>query len=382
MTAESIADTIDLSNRAPAKLMSSMDAATIIDVALTAGADSAGVTGADPLVESRRRLELADQAGLRGRLHFTYQEPKKSTDVSQTFPWAKSVIVVGRSYVPDAPVPGECGAVVARFATQDHYEPVRSILNKVAAVIREAGGKAELLVDDNALVDRGVAIKAGIGWLGRSTMLLSPGFGPWTLLGSVITDLELRVTAPMTRTCGTCYACVPACPTLAITPVGIDAERCIAAWLQSPGSIPLWIRPYVERRIYGCDDCLEACPPGHPLIDVTKAPTQDLPFHELLVLSDDELLGRFTNWYVPHREARHIRRNLLVAAGNSAESSARPHIVDHFQHASALVRGHAYWALARSLGPEAWTPLRERYASETVPAAIRELDNALAMLRR
>ena len=359
-----------------------MKSAALIESALAAGADLAGVTHARPLLDSRKRLELSDSSGLRGGLHFTYGDPHTSTDVSQTFPWARSLLVVGRSYLGDAPVSDESGAVVARFATADHYAPLRAILSELADQLRSQGARAEPLVDDNRLVDRGAALRAGLGWRGRSTMVLAPGVGPWALLGSLVTDLDLEESPPTSRSCGTCHDCIPACPTLAITPVGVDATRCIAAWLQAPGTIPLWIRPYVERRIYGCDDCLDVCPPGARLAESSNTHVLTLPFAELLSSSDDELLERFSNWYVPHREARHIRRNLLVAAGNSSETSARPHISEHFDHPSSLVRGHAYWALARSAGPDAWTSLRERYAIETVPHAIRELDTALAMLRR
>ena len=359
-----------------------MDSATLIQTALAAGADIAGVTRARPMNESRKRLELAHASGLRGGLHFTYTDPRTSTDVGRTYPWARSLVVVGRSYLGEAPVSGESGAVVARFATADHYAPIRKILTDLADRLHSHGARAEPLVDDNRLVDRSAALMAGLGWRGRSTMVLAPGFGPWALFGNLVTDLDLEESPPTSRSCGTCHECVPACPTLAITPVGVDATRCIAAWLQSPGSIPLWIRPYVERRIYGCDDCLEVCPPGVRLAESSEASGLSLPFAELLANSDDELTERFSNWYVPHREVRHIRRNLLVAAGNSAEADARPHISAHFDHSSSLVRGHAYWALARSAGPAAWSQLRERYATETVPHAIRELDTALAMLRR
>jgi hypothetical protein len=106
-----------------------------------------------------------------------------------------------------------------------------------------------------------------------------------------------------------------------------------------------------------------------------------LSFGSLLAMSDEDLLERFAWFYVPHRDPRFLRRNLLVAAGNSEESEAVSSILDHFAHRSSLVRGHAYWALARSLGEQAWTTLRRRHAFETVPDAIGELEHALVMLR-
>ncbi len=212
-------------------------------------------------------------------------------------------------------------------------------------------------------------------------MLLTPGHGPWLLLGSVVTDVRLETTSPMRRTCGTCVDCIPACPTGAITPDGLDARLCISTWLQAPGAIPHWIRPLVERRIYGCDDCLTSCPPGHPAMERADIAPKTLSFADLLGLPDSDLMTRFEWFYIPHREARFLRRNLLVAAGNSEEADAVEPILDHFTHRSSLVRGHAYWALARSLGDEAWTPLRRRHAFETVPEAIDELERAMLMIR-
>jgi epoxyqueuosine reductase len=350
-------------------------------VATSLGASAFGVTGASRLDGALETLRAHRSAGLSGPLHFTYDEPEIATDVSLSYPWARNIVVIAHDYLPASDPPAATGAVVGRFATSDQYTPVRLIADGLAAELRAAGARAEVLVDDNRLVDRAVAARAGVGWLGKSTMLLAPGHGPWLLLGSVVTDAELSPTEPMRRTCGTCVACIPACPTGAITERGLDAGRCISTWLQTAGSIPRWIRPMVGRRIYGCDDCLTSCPPGHPSLRMETGPPAELSFAELLADDDDRLIERFGWFYVPHRDPRFLRRNLLVAAGNSEEAEAVGAILDHFTHRSALVRGHAYWALARSLGRDAWTPLRRRHAFESVPGAIDELEHSLLMSR-
>ena len=126
-----------------------------------------------------------------------------------------------------------------------------------------AGHRAAVLCDDSRLVDRAAAVRAGVGWWGKSTMVLAPGHGPWLLLGSVVTDASLPPDTPMARDCGTCAACLPACPTGALVAPGVlDARRCLAALAQSPGAIPREFRRAMGDRLYGCDDCLEACPPG------------------------------------------------------------------------------------------------------------------------
>lgn len=284
-------------------------------------------------------------------------------------------------YLADSEGPGPTGPSIGRFATQDGYAPLHKIADGIIETLTRRGHRGEALIDDNRLVDRAAAARAGVGWLGKSTMLLAPGHGPWLLIGSVATDATLDTTHPMTRTCGTCVACLPACPTGAITTDGLDAGLCISTWLQSSGSIPRWIRPLVERRIYGCDDCLTSCPPGFPSLRRSGDRVSADGFAELLALDDESLIERFGWFYVPHRDPRFLRRNLLVAAGNSEEAEAVGPILDHFTHRSALVRGHAYWALARSLGDQAWTTLRRRHAFETVPGAIDELEYSMTTIR-
>lgn len=209
-------------------------------------------------------------------------------------------------------------------------------------------------------------------------MLIAPSVGPWMLLGTVATDLTLEPTAPMRRDCGKCVACIPACPTNAITPDGLDARRCLATWLQTSGFLPLWIRTLIGRRIYGCDDCLVSCPPGFRA--VAGAPPVELPFHELLGMADDELVGRFHHWFIPHRQGRYLRRNLLVAAGNSGEMPALAAIERHLAHRSSMIRSHAAWALARHGPPWAQERLREALAKERAPEARQEMAIALTMI--
>lgn len=361
--------------------MAALNVAELRESALVAGADAFGVTSAAPFAEARHTLESRKDAGLAGPLHFTYDDPETASDVKRTHPWAESIVVVGCNYLPRTGTPSETGATVARFATRDHYERVRRVTGTLIDKLESAGARASALIDDNRLLDRAAAARAGLGWMGKSTMILSPGHGPWLLFGSVATDLRLEPSEPMRRTCGTCVACIPACPTGAITSGGLDGGKCISTWLQTSGPIPFWVRPLIERRIYGCDDCLTSCPPGFPAMGRIAVREPELSFAELLAASDDELLDRFGHWYVPGREARFIRRNLLVAAGNSQEESAVEGIFGHFGHRSSLVRGHAYWALARSIGIDGWATLRAAYDGETVPDARRELENAVLMLR-
>ncbi|MGB7860402.1 MAG: tRNA epoxyqueuosine(34) reductase QueG [Acidimicrobiia bacterium] len=349
-------------------------------LATVEGAVGFGVTSADAFSEARAALVERQVAGMGGPLHFTYDDPQLATDVRLSFPWAVSIVVLGHEYITTATSEPDRGGLIARFATKDSYQPLRETAETVARYLKQDGRRAEILIDDNRLADRAAAARSGLGWIGKSTMVLTPGHGPWLLIGSVVTDAALAPTAPMSRGCGTCIACIPACPTGAITDTGLDARRCLATWLQSPGSIPQWIRPLLGRRIYGCDECLIACPPGKKVTEWLHNATAEYPFDELLGCSDETLLARFSHWYVPRKDARYIRRNILVAAGNSGEKRALPSIRHHLTHRSALVRSHAIWALARLLGSESRAELEALVDTETVPETLAELEMALLMI--
>ncbi len=351
-------------------------------IAMEHGASGFGVADVAPFERERRALENRKVSGRSGPLRFTFDDPGAATDITRSFPWAKRLVVVGWAYLPTAEDPSDRGAVVGRFATSDQYRGVRRITSALATRLQALGFRAETLTDDNRLVDRAAAVRAGIGWWGRSTMVLTPGHGPWTLLGSVVTDAPLESSEPMTRSCGTCVACMPACPTGAIDGDGVDARRCLSTWLQTPASIPQWIRPHLGRRIYGCDECLVSCPPGGPALARTVSRSDELPFAELLDMSDDELLAEFAWWYVPRREGRFLRRNLLVAAGNSGEPSALPAIDAHLSHPSSMIKGHAAWAMARGFPTVAAEVLPEALDAEGVQEARDELVLAILMATR
>ncbi len=344
------------------------------------GAAAVGVAKVAPFDRELATLNSHKKNGMAGPLHFTYSDPALATNVKATFPWAESIVVVGYNYLASAATPASSGAIVGRFATSDHYKSVRRATDAISAHLHSIGARAETLSDDNRLLDRAVAVRAGVGWTGRSTMVLTPGSGPWMLLGSVITDAELQATSPMQRSCGTCIACIPACPTGAIGENGLDARKCLSTWLQSPGSIPRWIRPHLGRRIYGCDDCLTSCPPGAKTLESAGNKPIELAFMDLLAMEDGELLDRFSWWYVPRREGRFIRRNLLVAPGNSGEEAAWPAIREHVRHRSSMIRSHAVWALARSLGSDARNELEQATVRETAPETLDEIDYALGMI--
>ncbi len=334
-------------------------------VGLAAGLDAVGVAPAAPFLGTRRHLEERKAAGLHGGMQFTYRRPERSTDPSATLKGARSLVVGARGYrrpsPPSAAASAGPTATVARYARHDHYGDLRGGLDAVAVRLRADGWQARVVLDDNALVDREAAYRAGLGWYGKNTNLLLPGRGSWFVLGSVITDAPLEPAAvPVADGCGPCRRCLDACPTGAIVAPGVvDARRCLAWLVQAPGDLPREHRVAIGDRIYGCDDCQEVCPPNRRQDRGADdgAPPGEAVVAVLGVLdaTDDELLERHGRWYIPERNPRYLRRNALVVLANVGDPTA-PAVIAALRRYLAspdpLLRAHAAWAARRLGRPE------------------------------
>lgn len=333
----------------------------LVTVGRSAGLVAVGITDATPFEDTRQVLEERKAAGLAADMQFTYRNPARSTDPQQALRSAQSLVVGAWPYPAGLPADhatlgsGRPQGEVARYATSDHYADLRGALGAMAQVLIDAGHVARVLADDNALVDRAAAHRAGIGWFGKNANILVPGHGSWVVLGAVLTDARLPVgSEPVSDGCGPCRRCMDGCPTGAIIAPGVvDARRCLAWLVQAPGIIPREVRVALGGRIYGCDDCQEVCPPNRRLDDsalVTAGRLVDLI--GLLGAGDDELLERHGRWYVAERNPAYLRRNALVALGNVADGNdpqVVAALVGHLAHPEAVVRAHAVWA-ARRLG--------------------------------
>jgi epoxyqueuosine reductase len=328
---------------------------------LAAGLDVVEVATAEPFVEVRATLEERKAQGLHGGMAFTYRAPDRSTDPGRSLPDAPALVVGARSYhAEDVEAPTASGPQgrIARYAWEDHYAHLRSGLSAVAELLRDEGWRVRIAADDNALVDRAAAQRAGIGWWGKNANLLLPRLGSWYVLGSVITDAPLVGSAPPAPDlCGTCTRCLEACPTQAIAAPGVvDARRCLSWLLQVAGPFPREHRVALADRIYGCDDCQEVCPPNRrtPVRPTTGAERPWAPLLELLDPDDAVVLAHADRWYIPQREVRYVRRNALVVLGNVGDPGD-PLVVGALRRAlvdpDPLLQAHAVWA-ARRLGRE------------------------------
>jgi epoxyqueuosine reductase len=344
-------------------------ASTVLALGRRAGLDAVGIAAADPFVETRHHLEARRADGLHGGMTFTYGHPETATDPKRALPGARALVVGARRYRrADVAHPESGGphARVARYSWIDHYRPLRDALRDIARELRAEGWHARVLADDNSLVDREAARRAGLGTYGKNTNLLVPGMGSEVVLGSVLTDAPLPPTGDeVADMCGTCTLCLTACPTGALVAPGVlDARRCLAWLLEMPGPFPLRYRAALGDRIYGCDDCQEVCPPNRIAHrrDAPPPPEQGaqpwLALLELLACDDEALLALVGRWYIPGRQPRWVRRNALVALGNSTQGDdpdVAATLARYIGGDDALLREHATWA-ARRLGLQHLVP--------------------------
>lgn len=212
-------------------------------------------------------------------------------------------------------------ATVGAYALQDHYALLRKSLENIGGELKKLGFSVAISCDDNALVDRAAALRAGIGWAGKNSNVLIPNHGSWLVLGSIVTDAALQPDQAIEADCGECTNCVQACPTGAITEDGVvDARKCLAWLLQKPGAFPKQLRESVGTRIYGCDSCQTSCPVGRSELERVEPDETTPELWQWLEMSDEELASNVEHWYVPKRDINVIRRNILIAIANSYSS--------------------------------------------------------------
>ncbi len=339
----------------------------LIEFARSRGLDRVGITHAGILERSRVALVDRRDRGLSDTMGFTFRDPERSTDPNRAVDGARSILVAALSYNVDESDDGmieQVGDVsptgrVARYARSDFYTPLRRGLQDVALRLRADGFRAVVFADENDLVDREVAWRAGLGWWGKNANLLLPGAGSWFVLGSVVTTAELAATpGPASDGCGSCRRCLDDCPTGAIVDVGVvDARRCLAWLVQKPGIFPREFRIPLGDRIYGCDDCQESCPPTVrlgsrvPARSAVDGPGARVDLLDILTIDDDALIDRYGRWYIADRDPRWLRRNALVILGNVAslpiDESVRRVVSRYLSHHDPMLRAHAVWTARR-----------------------------------
>lgn len=345
-----------------------------------------GITPAvSPAGVSRFHEWLA--AGYAGEMHYladrtaAYEHPRAVLD------GVRSLVVLAMPYgndPPREPVAGE--GRVSRYAwgPVDYHDLIHERLKKLAAYVRELAPQAAVrgVVDTAPLLEREFAQLAGLGWIGKNTLLLNKQWGSWFFLAVLLTDLVLEYDAPhATDHCGTCRACLDACPTGAFpAPHVLDATKCISyLTIELRGSIPEELRTGMGDWLFGCDICQDVCPWNR------KAPAADEPafqprddhnpieLTELFSLDDEAFRQRFRKTPLWRPKRRGILRNAAIVLGNQRAKHAVPALVRGLSDTEPLVRAACAWALRQVDTAEARAALQQRFAEETDPSVRREM---------
>ncbi len=320
-------------------------------------------------------------------------------DLALLLPGVRSVVVVAASYYPPPPsadLQDPSRGVLARYAWGDDYHPLLlSRLCQLGTVIEaESHGAVAFraCVDTAPLLERELAVRAGLGFIGKNTNLIHPRLGSWLFLGELLltVDIETEQTPSAEgrspSPCGRCTRCLDACPTGAlIAPYLLDARRCISyLTIELKGPIPGELRPLLGNRIFGCDLCQEVCPWNRRFARPTTEPAfQPRPesiaprLLELIALDDDGFRQRFGNSPVKRAKRRGLLRNVAVALGNWGDLAAVPALVQALHDVEPLVRGHAAWALGRIATPDARQALQEALPGEADGWVRQEIQQAL-----
>jgi epoxyqueuosine reductase len=343
-----------------------------------AGFDAVAVTAPDaiPLAPARLRQFVAE--GFHGSMGWIAETLERRADPRVLWPEVRSIIVLAMNYGPDRDPrclieKRDRGAISVYAQNRDYHDVMKGRLKEIAGrIVARTGGDVKVFVDTAPVMEKPLAEAAGIGWQGKHSNLVSREFGSWLFLGSIFTTAEIEPDTAEGDHCGSCRACLDACPTDAFpAPYRLDARRCISyLTIENKGPIPHEFREAIGNRIYGCDDCLAACPWNkfaRQASEAKLAARDDLrepALAELLTLDDAAFRTLFSGSPVKRIGRARFLRNVLIAAGNSGDLSLVEHCRALLDDASPLVRGAAVWALSRLL-PRSEMDRLEASARET-----------------
>ena len=340
-----------------------VDAASQIrDRALALGFHAIGFARAELGPEARDRLAAFLAAGRHGSRGWMERRADQRADPRALWPEARPVIALGLSYAPD----GDPLATLARpdrgnvsvYARgRDYHDVVKGMLKQLAGFIAgRFGPDVKVFVDTAPVMEKPLAASAGLGWQGKHTNLVSRAHGSWLFLGEILTTLDLPPDPPHADRCGSCARCLAACPTAAFpAPYQLDATRCISyLTIEHPGPIPMELRPLMGNRIYGCDDCLAACPWNRFAREATTHPKlrarPDLVAPELadlVALDDAAFRARFSASPIKRIGRDRFVRNVLIAIGNAGDPALLPAARRLLDDPDPVVAEAAGWAVQR-----------------------------------
>ncbi|MEO8971750.1 MAG: tRNA epoxyqueuosine(34) reductase QueG [Ktedonobacteraceae bacterium] len=400
-----------------------INVATIKEYAYALGFDSVRITSADAFPEAEGIIkERIDQGLMDGLPWFTAERSEVSCNPDALLPGAQSIITLAMVYLTEQPEQSEQHndngprGRISRYAWGDDYhEIIKSKLYRYAEWLRdysrdETGDTVEtrVFVDTGRMVDRAVAQRAGLGWYGKNTNILTKEWGSWVFLAEIVTNLPLQADTSIKTSCGSCEICLHACPTSALPAAYVlDTPRCISfLTIELRGSIPIELRPLMGNLIFGCDICQEVCPVNNIAEKRLGVGSQSTPattgakpvtFHPraefrpredvgsspelipLLSLTEEQFRERFRRSPIRRTKRRGLLRNVCVALGNSGDPQAIPALSLALHDSEPLIRGHAAWALGRIGGEQAHHALDAALSEEQDAEARKEFEYALSM---
>jgi epoxyqueuosine reductase len=328
-----------------------MTAAELAQLGEELGLDVVGAAPAAAYTVTERHIRERRARGLFADMRFTMAQPETSCHPETLLPGARTVVSAAHCYYAEEPALEEGEGRLARYTWYDGYAVLRDRLDELG---RRLGGAYRVFVDANQHVDREAAARSGVGFYGKNTMLITRRHGSWVVLGTLVTDAEIEPTPPLELDCGSCTLCIEACPTGALDEPGIvDSTKCLSYWTQAPAPIPEAYRAELGAQVYGCDICQDVCPWNRGVErrregrKLSAGSTPHVSLVDWLAADGDELVGRFERLYVPRNDPRYLRRNALVALGNSGEPAHAAAIEQFLEDDDPLLREHAEWAVAR-----------------------------------
>ena len=328
-------------------------------------------------------------AGFAGGMHYLERHPERRLTVAGILPAARTVISLAYPYTPPPPPPLDWrrtlrGRIAAYARGADYHQVIDDRLTALEQALARLfpGQQTRRYVDTGAVLEREWAMRAGLGWFGKNTMLLGTRAGSWFFLAELITEAALAPDVPTEDHCGRCTRCLDACPTGALAEgLVMDARRCIAyLTIEHRGAIPTAFRSQLGPWIFGCDVCQEVCPWNEPPAAASAADAGGLfPFlPDLLRLDESAFRRRFGGTSLARTRRRGLLRNAAVVLGNTGNPAAVPALSHALGDREPLIRQHAAWALGALDLPAAHEALARRAARETHPAVLAEIASARA----